>query len=203
MPLLSYFSIVGTALLGLLFVADAVLPDRPPLKFSTDTYGLPVNPPSQRVVRIHNLHPAPAPDMTSLSVMFANLDAPPAAAPVPPPDEVVSAVASPAEPRSQRVAERTAKRPKQQRRVRDEKRQEWQDRNWFAWSASERRRAPESQGRREPRQLELSQRQPPLREPWQPGTWQREARNRPFWQLEAQAHAGPSRESWSPWGSIR
>ena len=81
MPLLSYFSVVGTVLLGLLFVADAVLPDRPPLKFSTDFYGLPANSPSQRIIRLHNPPPAPPPDMTSPAVMFANADVPTAAQP--------------------------------------------------------------------------------------------------------------------------
>jgi hypothetical protein len=198
MPLLSYFSIVGTVLLGLLFVSDAVLPDRPPFKFSTDIYGLPVDPPSQRIVRSHNPHPAPPPDMTSPGVMLANADAPPAASLTPPPAEAARAVASAAEPRVQRVAERTAKRPKQRQRARADKRQEWQDRDWFAWSASERWRAPESQGRREARQRELSQRETPLRE-----TWQRETRNRSFWQRESRAGTPQSRESWSTWGSIR
>ena len=41
MPIFAYFAVVGSALVGLLFLADAVLPARGPLKISSNFYGLP------------------------------------------------------------------------------------------------------------------------------------------------------------------
>jgi hypothetical protein len=40
MPLLSFFAVVGSTLVGLLFLADAILPAREPLAISREFHGV-------------------------------------------------------------------------------------------------------------------------------------------------------------------
>jgi hypothetical protein len=71
MPIFTYFAVVGAALLGVLFYADANLAPRGPLAVTTDFVGLPqpwhgpVNPSLAAA-------PAPAPDMNSDAVLAAS-----------------------------------------------------------------------------------------------------------------------------------
>jgi hypothetical protein len=79
MPILVYFFVAGTALLGLLFYANAHMEPRGPLAVSTNFEGLPQ--PWHGPVTTQTLAatPAPAPDMSSDAVLAA---APPAGAKV-------------------------------------------------------------------------------------------------------------------------
>ena len=71
MPILSYFAVVGSALVALLFAADATLPkSTTPVVATSSIYGLPKpwHPdPTQTLATI----PAPAPDMSSEAVLAA------------------------------------------------------------------------------------------------------------------------------------
>jgi hypothetical protein len=71
MPIFSYFAVVGSVLVALLFVADAKLPKQGPALVSSDVYGLPKpwrpDPPKLNLAA----NPAPEPDMTSEAVKAA------------------------------------------------------------------------------------------------------------------------------------
>src|SRR5436305_11193610 len=70
MPLLSYFAIVGSALVALLFAADMTLPKSAPVIATSSIYGMPKpwHPdPTQTLAAT----PAPAPDMSSEAVLAA------------------------------------------------------------------------------------------------------------------------------------
>src|SRR5206468_5509825 len=70
MPLLSYFAIVGSALVALLFAADITLPKSAPVIATSSIYGMPKpwHPdPTQTLAST----PAPAPDMSSEAVLAA------------------------------------------------------------------------------------------------------------------------------------
>jgi hypothetical protein len=70
MPILSYFAVVGSVLMALLFVADATLPERGPAVVSSNFYGMPKPwrpDPAQTLAAT----PAPAPYMTSEAVLAA------------------------------------------------------------------------------------------------------------------------------------
>ena len=71
MPILSYFAIVGSALVALLFAADATLPkSTTPVITTSSIYGMPKPwrpDPTQTLATT----PAPAPDMSSEAVLAA------------------------------------------------------------------------------------------------------------------------------------
>ena len=93
MPIFSYFAVVGSVMVALLFAADATLPKQGPAVVSSDFYGIPKPwrpEPQQTLVAT----PAPAPDMTSEPVQTAM----PKAAPAP---ERTAAVEAP--PKKKRV----------------------------------------------------------------------------------------------------
>ena len=71
MPIFSYFAVVGSVLVALLFVADAKLPKQGPALVSSDVYGLPKpwRPDPAKLTLAAN--PAPEPDMTSEAVKAA------------------------------------------------------------------------------------------------------------------------------------
>ena len=71
MPIFSYFAVVGSVLVALLFVADAKLPKQGPALVSSDVYGLPKpwRPDPAKLNLAAN--PAPAPDMSSEAVKAA------------------------------------------------------------------------------------------------------------------------------------
>jgi hypothetical protein len=72
MPILSYFLVAGSVLVGLLFAADAVMPSREPLTIGSDFYGLPetTHPPQPDTgAPILRHSPAPEPDMNSAVVI--------------------------------------------------------------------------------------------------------------------------------------
>jgi hypothetical protein len=75
MPILSYFAVVGSVLVALLFVADATLEKRGPLPFNNEAVGLPPAWRPDPQSSILAATPAPQPDMTSEAVRAA---APPA-----------------------------------------------------------------------------------------------------------------------------
>jgi hypothetical protein len=71
MPIFSYFAVVGSAMLALLFVADATLPKTDaPVIATSSIYGLPKpwKPDSAQTLIASQ---APAPDMTSEAVLAA------------------------------------------------------------------------------------------------------------------------------------
>ena len=84
MPLLRYFIVVGSALIGLLYVVNAVLPDNTPRHVSSNIDGitsnnLEGNPPARQLQHTAPvIAPAPEPDMTSSAAVPAV--APPAGA---------------------------------------------------------------------------------------------------------------------------
>ena len=112
MPIVSYFVVAGTALLALLFYADAHLEHRGPLPISSEFAGLP---------KVRHVRPedpvmslvapaAPAPDMHSAAVL--------AAAPPPEPDAKAeagpakqTAKAEPAPRKKRHVARRPPPQP--------------------------------------------------------------------------------------------
>jgi hypothetical protein len=105
MPILSYFAVVGSVLVALLFVADARL-DKQPLPYSSEYVALPKAQP-QLKSSILTATPAPAPDMFSAAVL--------AAAPPPPSSaELAAAALAKAEAVPQRTvkAETAPKKPK-------------------------------------------------------------------------------------------
>ena len=76
MPILSYFAVVGSVLVALLFVADATLEKSGPLPFNNESMGLPKPWHPEAKSSILAATPAPEPDMTSAAVRAA---APPGA----------------------------------------------------------------------------------------------------------------------------
>jgi hypothetical protein len=77
MPLLRYFIVVGSALIGLLYVVNAVLPDNTPRHVSSNIDGitsnnLERNPPARQLQHpAPVIAPAPEPDMTSSAAVPA------------------------------------------------------------------------------------------------------------------------------------
>jgi hypothetical protein len=112
MHILTYFAAVGSVLFGLLFVADAMLPERAPLAISSEFHGVSAtlhgsSTGSFRTPAEPDLPGlAPAPDMKSIGVKLAREGAP-AATP--------KAVGLNLEPVNQPVAEPTA--PKKHKQV--------------------------------------------------------------------------------------
>jgi hypothetical protein len=126
MPILSYFAVVGSILVALLFVADATLEKSGPLPFNNESVGLPKpwHPDSKN--SILTAMPAPEPDMTSTAVR--------AAAPSAPASAAMPAVAAAA--KAEAVPQRTAKHdpaPKKPKRV--ARKQPRPDGDWrnYAW----------------------------------------------------------------------
>jgi hypothetical protein len=88
MPIFSYFAVVGSVMVALLFAADATLPKQGPAIVSSDFYGMPKPwrpDPQQTLVTAA----APAPDMASEAVQTAMPKATPA------PERTVTAEAAP------------------------------------------------------------------------------------------------------------
>ena len=138
MPILSYFAVVGSVLVALLFVADATLEKSGPLPFNNESVGLPKPWQPDTKGSILTATSAPEPDMTSAAVRAATpAEAPSAAMPAAAAAAKAEAVAErtvKAEP----VAERTAKAepaPRKPKRVaaRKQPRPDGDRRN-YAWS---------------------------------------------------------------------
>jgi hypothetical protein len=70
MPVLAFFSVVGFALMVLLFVADATLERSSPVIVTSDRIGLPERWHPDTIQTLTTA-PAPAPDMTSQAVLVA------------------------------------------------------------------------------------------------------------------------------------
>ena len=70
MPVLAFFSVVGFALMVLLFVADATLERSSPVIVTSDRVGLPERWHPDTIQTLTTA-PAPAPDMTSQAVLVA------------------------------------------------------------------------------------------------------------------------------------
>jgi hypothetical protein len=119
MPILLYFVVVGTSLLGLLFGIDAALPPGKPAFTSSNFYGLPPEFVGRGGLAAADWTPAPAPDMSSPMVL--------AAAPDEPPAPVVAA--APAKRKKQRIAR---KPPEPNRTAPDRDRSEpgWGQASW-------------------------------------------------------------------------
>jgi hypothetical protein len=71
MPILAYFCVVGTFLLGLLFAADAYLPATTPAIASSNFSGLPAKYTAANGPLITSSASAPEPDMNSPAVVAA------------------------------------------------------------------------------------------------------------------------------------
>ncbi len=71
MPILSYFAVVGSVMVALLFAADAMLPKHGPVVVSSEFYGMPKPWRPDPTTQILAARPAPAPDMTSEAVQAA------------------------------------------------------------------------------------------------------------------------------------
>jgi hypothetical protein len=142
MPFLWYFPVVGSALLGLLFFADAMLPARGPLGLSTEFHGISATLQSESTGSIRTpVEPdlpgvAPAPDMKSPAIRLAREGAPKLA--VAPNLEPVNQPAVRAEP-----ALTLPKKRKQVARTREPRQpaahaREWRDQyaqaNDFGWN---------------------------------------------------------------------
>ena len=128
MPILSYFAVVGSVLVALLFVADATLEKSGPLPFNNESVGLPKPWQPDTKGSILTATSAPEPDMASAAVRAANPPAPQSAA-------MPAAVAA---AKAEAVPERTAKAepaPRKPKRVaaRKQPRPDGDRRN-YAWS---------------------------------------------------------------------
>jgi hypothetical protein len=76
MPLFAYFSVVGSALIGLLFLWDAMTPPREPMKIASEFQGLSSMRAQASVAsRAPALVAAPEPDMSSPAIKLAATDA--------------------------------------------------------------------------------------------------------------------------------
>ena len=72
MPVLAFFAVVGSVLFALLFVADATLENGSPAIITSQRTGLPApRYDSANAIKTLTNAPAPAPDMTSQSVLAA------------------------------------------------------------------------------------------------------------------------------------
>ena len=131
MPIFSYFAVVGSVLVALLFAADATLPQRGPLAISTNFQGLPKAWHPETAVASLAANPAPAPDMSSAAVQAA---APPAPHIASVPQPVVAAASTAAAPEQTATAEPAPKKKKVAARKqprRDDTRQN------YAWSRND------------------------------------------------------------------
>jgi hypothetical protein len=81
MPLFAYFAVVGSVLLGLLYVADARFERTTPLSVATNFHGLPAPYKAPASVPILTVRDAPAPDVPPIAVVAQA--APAAEAPAP------------------------------------------------------------------------------------------------------------------------
>lgn len=137
MPILSYFAVVGSALVALLFVADVTLEKRTtPLIVTSEFVGLPkayqhVNVGSRLVTA-----PAPAPDMESAAVKAAMpapqvVQAPQVAKAAPPIAEVPKPVG--AAPAAETVAAANIEHPRERKKPARKLVRE-ADRQNYAWS---------------------------------------------------------------------
>ena len=126
MPIFSYFAVIGSVLVALLFVADAKLEKRGPLPFNNESAGLPKawQPEAGRHQPMGSTlvaAPAPAPDMSSEAVKFA----------MPAPGPHIATAAQAAENSGAAQADATPKQPK--RVVRKQPAPD-SDRQNYAWS---------------------------------------------------------------------
>jgi hypothetical protein len=69
MPLLAYFGVVGSVLVGLLYVAEAQLGPPTSLSISTNFHGLPAPWKAKSSIAILTVRDGPAPDMSSTNVV--------------------------------------------------------------------------------------------------------------------------------------
>ena len=107
MPILSYFAIVGSVLVALLFVADATLEKSGPLPFNNESVGLPKPWQPEPKGSVLTATVAPEPDMTSAAVRDATPPAPQAATPAAPQNAAIAAAAAAA--KAEAIPGRTAK----------------------------------------------------------------------------------------------
>ena len=128
MPILSYFAVVGSVLVALLFVADATLEKSGPLPFNNESVGLPKpwqpEPKSSILVAM----PAPEPDMTSAAVR--------AAAPTPHIAPVAAVPPAAAAANAEAVPDRTATLDTAPKKAKRAARKPRPDDDWrnYAWS---------------------------------------------------------------------
>jgi hypothetical protein len=128
MPILSYFAVVGSVLVALLFVADATLEKSGPLPFNNESVGLPKPWQPDTKGSILTATSAPEPDMASAAVGAAN----------PPTPQSAAMPAAVATANAEAVPERTVKAepaPRKPKRVaaRKQPRPDGDRRN-YAWS---------------------------------------------------------------------
>jgi hypothetical protein len=119
MPIFSYFAVIGSVLVALLFVADATLEKSGPLPFNNESVGLPKPWHPEPHSSILTGTPAPEPDMTSAAVRAAT----------PPPAKTAEIPAAAAAAQAEAVP--APKKPKRTARKQPRPNGGWRD---YAWS---------------------------------------------------------------------
>ncbi len=146
MPIFAYLAVAGSALVGLLFAADALLPDRGPLSISSEFHGVAIaiqadstGSPGRPDLEADLPGLAPAPDMKSAAIKVAREDAPQLQSVAP------AAKVEPVPPVAR--AEATPKKRKHIARSREKREQVASRREWrqhhaqaddFGWSSNNR-----------------------------------------------------------------
>jgi hypothetical protein len=96
MPVLAFFSVVGSVLVALLFLADATLDNGSPAIITSQRTGLPAPQyGNANAIKTLTTAPAPAPDMTSQAVLAAQPNPVPAPVKIEPAARELRAEASP------------------------------------------------------------------------------------------------------------
>jgi hypothetical protein len=187
MPFLSYFAVVGSALVGLLFVADAMLPDRGPLSISSEFHGVSATLHADPVGRSADIEPdlpgfAPAPDMKSAAIKLAREDAPqpkPIAAPKLEPVNAAVAKAEPTPKKRKRVVRSRASHD----HVAVARRREWRNHyaqaEDFGWNWGSNNRSS-----------------------WRNDSWHSDARRQDSWRHDSWRQDSSRNDSWQGnWGN--
>jgi hypothetical protein len=171
MPLLPFFALVGSTLVGLLFLADAILPSRGPLTISREFHGLSATLHGEPTgaIQAETRGVAPKPDMASDAVKLASQGAPEAA--------VSSAVN--VQPVNTPVA-RAESAPKKRKRVAPPR--EWRDQyaqaQDFGWNWGSNNRAWQNDARRTDGWRQDSRRQ----DSWRQDSWRQDSWRHNSWQ---------------------
>src|ERR1700750_721939 len=111
MPILSYFAVVGSVLVALLFVAYATMDKHGPMPFNSEFAGMPKPWRAETPNTILAATPAPEPDMKSEAVLAAAPPAPQVAEASPKTEAVKPEHIQPAKKVVKRVAHKQQPRP--------------------------------------------------------------------------------------------
>jgi hypothetical protein len=185
MPILSYFAVAGSALLGLLFLADAMLPAREPLRISTEFRGLKAALHGETIGSARAPAPAiaPEPDMMSEAVRVARQGTPEPVVNVQPVNQPVAG-AEPIVPKKRKQVAHPRPSREQTARAR-----EWRDQYAqgpdFGWNGG-------NDARRDDPWRSNSWRN----DSWRNEPWRRETRQNDFWRNDPGRN--DRRGAWNP-----